>query len=1047
MKEMADTKFSQFSNAATLTGAEKFVGLQSGNNVQMELSTLVLAYINANTQLAAIGQVTGLTADLASKLSLSGGAMTGELILAGDPTFSLDAATMIYVDNTPGRLISGTTNQVNVGVDGFDVILSTPQDINTAAAVKFGTLGINLASTQSVNAALQIDSTTKGQLPARMTTAQMNAIAVTPADAGLMVYVTDLVDGYYYFDGEAWVYVDNNSGAGNTLQAAYDAGNTISLASSTPVIFSTQGALTNFAVFSNGGPATHSTDTLVGTQFTPTSNCFVTSLMYVDLYFASGQRQVGIYRVSDQALMVSDLVYKSDPLDSTTNYRVHAINSVPLQAGVTYIVLAIIPANESYVFYSNALVLTPGISNTGVTFGQIASTLVFPTTITTSANLVYGNGAFQFSASTSTLNVNDGTQNSLLTATSTVQGTIPFPPMSTTQFAAISQTKGLMGFDNVLNKITGYDGTVIQTVPWDSSVVHLAGTETITGAKTFSGTITGSISGNAGTATEVELTFTGANNTFYPALVSSSSTGDQSLDVSSAITFNPATGLNVLLAQIGAITSTTSANTVLNLFGPDSSNANAPAIGFFTNADGYPLMNLMPFSHGDSALSFDAYYTGSWLSSYTGSNFQIQSLGNKLNFNVSSGNAQGATISWTTGMFVDTSGHVNLPLLTASQAVVTDASKNLASLAYTNSNTVSTLVQRDSSGNFSAGTITAASVVAGGLISTTSLSYTLTDGDKIIFYNTPNDSKIDTSSGWNTNFRSGATGSANTGLFNWYISGASGWSSIMSLANNGNLSLSAGNLTATSFFSSATSGPAITLKNATSINGINSTAGTEVCLYPRFSDNKTYLDIGSGGFSARQNGGSSPWMTCDTGGNVVFLTGNLSVISANAQMGNLYNLSFFSGNIATKTGQVGPIATSGVTDMGMYAQGSGNFLRFGSNNALIGFWTDNNVANNNNPNAQIDSSGNFKLSNLGATVYIKEGVNGCAGTVTLSGSTTTVSTTSANTGDKIFMTVSAVGGTQGLLSYTISNSVSFTITSTTTTLDTSTIKWWIQKAA
>lgn len=53
------------------------------------------------------------------------------------------------------------------------------------------------------------------------------------------------------------------------------------------------------------------------------------------------------------------------------------------------------------------------------------------------------------------------------------------------------------------------------------------------------------------------------------------------------------------------------------------------------------------------------------------------------------------------------SGTVNVSGLTASQAVVTDGSKNLASLQYTNSNTVSTLVQRDGSGNFSAGTITA----------------------------------------------------------------------------------------------------------------------------------------------------------------------------------------------------------------------------------------------------------------------------------------------------------------------------------------------------
>ncbi len=55
---------------------------------------------------------------------------------------------------------------------------------------------------------------------------------------------------------------------------------------------------------------------------------------------------------------------------------------------------------------------------------------------------------------------------------------------------------------------------------------------------------------------------------------------------------------------------------------------------------------------------------------------------------------------------------LNLTGLTASQVVVTDASKNLASLAYTSANTASTIVQRDGSGNFAAGTITGTSFVA-----------------------------------------------------------------------------------------------------------------------------------------------------------------------------------------------------------------------------------------------------------------------------------------------------------------------------------------------
>ena len=62
---------------------------------------------------------------------------------------------------------------------------------------------------------------------------------------------------------------------------------------------------------------------------------------------------------------------------------------------------------------------------------------------------------------------------------------------------------------------------------------------------------------------------------------------------------------------------------------------------------------------------------------------------------------------------------LNVSSLTASQAVVTDGSKNLTSLGYTSANTVSTLVERDGSGNFSAGTITTTGISTTGFALTT----------------------------------------------------------------------------------------------------------------------------------------------------------------------------------------------------------------------------------------------------------------------------------------------------------------------------------------
>ena len=53
------------------------------------------------------------------------------------------------------------------------------------------------------SAVLEADSTAGGVLVPRMTAAQMNAI-VLPA-TGLLIYQTGATQGFYYYDGAAWV--------------------------------------------------------------------------------------------------------------------------------------------------------------------------------------------------------------------------------------------------------------------------------------------------------------------------------------------------------------------------------------------------------------------------------------------------------------------------------------------------------------------------------------------------------------------------------------------------------------------------------------------------------------------------------------------------------------------------------------------------------------------------------------------------------------------------------------------------------------------------
>ena len=68
-------------------------------------------------------------------------------------------------------------------------------------ATTFAQVGINI-ETPDASAALDITSTTGGLLVPRMTKAQRGFID-TPA-TGLMIYQTDGIPGFYYFNGTSW---------------------------------------------------------------------------------------------------------------------------------------------------------------------------------------------------------------------------------------------------------------------------------------------------------------------------------------------------------------------------------------------------------------------------------------------------------------------------------------------------------------------------------------------------------------------------------------------------------------------------------------------------------------------------------------------------------------------------------------------------------------------------------------------------------------------------------------------------------------------------
>lgn len=99
------------------------------------------------------------------------------------------------------------------------------------------------------------------------------------------------------------------------------------------------------------------------------------------------------------------------------------------------------------------------------------------------------------------------------------------------------------------------------------------------------------------------------------------------------------TGTNYALGQEG----------VLNVVG-SASGASGGHVCFGTNADAFPYMQILNWTHDNMSINFDAYFDhttdGRWESSDAGSNYQIQKNADKLSIRSAYGVAAGGQVSW-----------------------------------------------------------------------------------------------------------------------------------------------------------------------------------------------------------------------------------------------------------------------------------------------------------------------------------------------------------------------------------------------------------------
>ena len=105
-------------------------------------------------------------------------------------------------------------------------------------------------------------------------------------------------------------------------------------------------------------------------------------------------------------------------------------------------------------------------------------------------------------------------------------------------------------------------------------------------------------------------------------------------------------------------------------FAIDGSNASSsagPHIQVTTVSDNFPLFQNLNFTHDNIALSFDAYFDGTWKSGDSGSNFQIHKNSDRLTWRYDSGIAQGAPVPWDLGVTLDTSGNYGIGVIPTSR--------------------------------------------------------------------------------------------------------------------------------------------------------------------------------------------------------------------------------------------------------------------------------------------------------------------------------------------------------------------------------------------